>query len=154
MVYVPPPSNYDEAIKYALSVFPEQLSHVSKERLTFNVNVKIKGIPSTVRISKMSWGEVMAGLTTYEVVELFVLPLARDQRFAKSESDMHDMKDSGSDVERCRSENPDLPPRYQTSSNPGDEERLGFDLRERRSPPMKRSASATGWLKKTFSSNP
>lgn len=67
---------------YARSVFP-QLNGVDRSRIVFSVNVRVRGGQSScpgeeslkkVRIAPMAWLRVIKSLSTYEVLQLSLLP--------------------------------------------------------------------------------
>ncbi|EJD08553.1 uncharacterized protein FOMMEDRAFT_151421 [Fomitiporia mediterranea MF3/22] len=75
MVYVQPANDFEEALNYAQSVFP-QLFAVPRSRIAFAVNVRVNGILRPVRIAPMAWPRVRRSLATYEIIDISILPPA------------------------------------------------------------------------------
>ncbi|THH03104.1 hypothetical protein EW145_g6528 [Phellinidium pouzarii] len=161
MVYVQPAPDFEEALNYAMTVFP-QLAHVARDRIAFSVNVRVNGTLRTVRIASMAWERVLKSLSTYEIVDISVLPLPTISRAAKSDTDVR----TSVTVDELLD---DAPPTYGGPSPQGegsgsyrDSSFLGADLQQNSeksplftltppppaSPVMKRCTSALGWFGK------
>jgi len=154
MVYVTPGDNFEEALEHAQNVFP-QLSRVAPERIAFSVNVRVSGELRVVRIAPMAWSRVISTLSTYEIIDLSVLPHSQTSRAARSDSDIQASAAVGDDVP---------PPSYGGGGGltikTDDDDLLGADLREPKTPNSasslspttpslnRRCASALGWIGK------
>lgn len=55
MVYVTPAETYDQAIHYAKTVFPHELGHVDRHRITFSVRVNALNSVQTAQIGPTAW---------------------------------------------------------------------------------------------------
>ncbi|KAI0783007.1 hypothetical protein C8Q75DRAFT_693463, partial [Abortiporus biennis] len=74
MAYVTTASNFVDAIKNAKIVFPEELSHIDNQRISFSLPVNMRGEKQHVVIGAMAWQPVVSGLRQYEVVDVTILP--------------------------------------------------------------------------------
>ncbi|KAL5514201.1 hypothetical protein ACEPAG_2289 [Sanghuangporus baumii] len=115
MVYVEPARDYEQALDFAQSVFP-QLAEISRTRIGFLVNVRVNGALRKVRIAPMAWPRVLQSLATYEIIELFIIP---EWRASHSETELAtSSQNSGVTIAT-----EDAPPKY------GSANMLGADLR-------------------------
>ncbi|CCM00158.1 uncharacterized protein FIBRA_02186 [Fibroporia radiculosa] len=74
MVYVTPAATYEEAVRYAQTVFPDELAHVDKSRIMFSVSVTSPDGSRSVQIGPMAWAAVTASLAQYEIIDVVVNP--------------------------------------------------------------------------------
>lgn len=122
--------------------------------IAFSVNVRVSGELRTVRIAPMAWSRVISTLSTYEIIDLSVLPHSQISRAARSDSDIQSSAVVGDDAP---------PPSYGGAGltiKTGDDDLLGADLREPKTPSPatslspsspslnRRCASALGWIGK------
>jgi len=70
MVYVTPAEDYEQALDYAYSEFPEELNGVSRDRVRFSIKVLVDGKVRSSRIGRMAWKNVLATLTRYELINI------------------------------------------------------------------------------------
>jgi len=68
MVYVTPAENYEQALDFAYSVYPEELKDVPRDRVSFSIKIFMQGEPRTSRIGPMAWNVVVATLAQYEII--------------------------------------------------------------------------------------
>lgn len=80
LVYVRPADNYEQALDFAQKEFAEELSEVSRDRISFNISAPVNGERRSVRISESAWPAAVARLLRGEVIDIHVRPLpAKDQ---------------------------------------------------------------------------
>ncbi|EJD08445.1 uncharacterized protein FOMMEDRAFT_16806 [Fomitiporia mediterranea MF3/22] len=119
MVYVQPAHNFEEALNYAQSVFP-QLCDVPRSRIAFAVNVRVNGVLRTVRIAPMAWPRVLRSLATYEIIDISILPCASSPvaatRFTKSETELATSVSASSSQRSFAVATSDEPPKYGNTS--------------------------------------
>lgn len=72
-VYVAPAPNYEDALDIARKEFPEELRHVQRNHITFNVSLRTsRGDDRTVRISESAWAPAMARLLRGDIIDVGV----------------------------------------------------------------------------------
>jgi len=156
MVYVNPGSDYDEAITCALENF-SSLEAAPRDHIAFFVKVRVGGALRSVRISRNAWSKVLTSLSTYEIIDISVLPRP-SLRPAKSDTDVRspNYEDSTDEKAFLRSQMYDAPPVYGDLSTmdgssctlEGRETKSSAFLQIPTSGPIKRASSALGWFGK------
>ncbi|CDO76940.1 hypothetical protein BN946_scf184709.g2 [Trametes cinnabarina] len=69
LVYVTPPSTYEEAVASARDLFPE-LASVDPQRIGISINAMVSKKRELIRISPMAWQPVLASRKQYEVLDI------------------------------------------------------------------------------------
>ncbi|KAF9456942.1 hypothetical protein BDZ94DRAFT_293818 [Collybia nuda] len=75
LVYVRPADDYEQALDFAQKEFHEELSTISRERISFNVYATMNGERRSVRISESAWAPAVARLLRGEVIDISIRPL-------------------------------------------------------------------------------
>ncbi|KAI0719850.1 hypothetical protein C8T65DRAFT_635397 [Cerioporus squamosus] len=102
-VYVTPAESYEQAIDFAQSVYPA-LGDIARERISICVNGHIGKNPGHIRIAPMAWKIVVAKLTSFEILDIVVLPAAHKRKDPSAADQTVDVEDSMSH---------DEPPKYE-----------------------------------------
>jgi len=77
LVYVKPATNYEQGLDVAQKEFSEELSEVSRDRISFNISAPVNGERRPVRVSESAWPAAVARLLRGEVIDIQVRPLPR-----------------------------------------------------------------------------
>lgn len=150
-------SKSQEAISCALENFPS-LEAVPRDHLAFFVKVRVGGALRSVRISRNAWSKVLMSLSTYEIIDISVLPRP-SLRPAKSDTDVRspNYDDSSDEKAFLRAQMFDTPPVYGDLSLMDSNSCMTLDTRDTKSStflqiptsgPIKRASSALGWFGK------
>ncbi|KAF8222654.1 hypothetical protein L208DRAFT_1321397 [Tricholoma matsutake] len=75
LVYVKPAAHYEASLDFAQKEFAEELSEVSRNRISFNISAPVNGERRSVRISESAWPAAVARLLRGEVINIQVRPL-------------------------------------------------------------------------------
>jgi len=74
LVYVRPADNYEQALDFAQKEFSDELSQVSRDRISFTIVATMNGERRAVRISESAWVAAVARLLRGEVIDIQVRP--------------------------------------------------------------------------------
>ena len=64
-----------QALNFAQKEFAEELSEVSRDRISFNISAPVNGERRSVRISESAWPAAVARLLRGEVIDIHLRPL-------------------------------------------------------------------------------
>jgi len=74
LVYVRPADSYEQALDFAQKEFSDELSQVSRDRISFTIVATMNGERRAVRISESAWVAAVARLLRGEVIDIQVRP--------------------------------------------------------------------------------
>ncbi|KAF5345285.1 hypothetical protein D9758_008418 [Tetrapyrgos nigripes] len=74
LVYVKPPTDYNEAIDLAIKEYPDELLDLARHRISFTIQATMNGTRRTVRISESAWEETVYKMVRGEVISIEILP--------------------------------------------------------------------------------
>jgi len=74
LVYVKPADNYEKALDIAQKEFPDELSRIDRDRISFTVAANIGQEKRTIRISESAWVAAVARLLRGEVIDIQIHP--------------------------------------------------------------------------------
>jgi hypothetical protein len=69
-----------QALDFAQKEFPEELSDVSRDRISFNISATMGGERRAIRISESAWVAAVARLLRGEVIDVTVKPLPKSPK--------------------------------------------------------------------------
>ncbi|KAF8891745.1 hypothetical protein BD779DRAFT_1468676 [Infundibulicybe gibba] len=78
LVFVKPADDYEAALDIAQKEFPEDLSQISRDRISFYILATMEGQKRAIRVSESAWPAASAGLRRTEIIDILVRPNVKE----------------------------------------------------------------------------